>query len=430
MKYDLIVIGAGPAGLTAARESAKLGLKTVLVEKKQKPTQIKRLCSQLMKMGDSGFASAFVPTDKPISAATCTIETGLKTSKILIHNPEVEVNYTGELHHFHNAMWVSPGGASFTLFPSNEWNYGYLLDKEALLDGLLNECLDLGVTLIAGTKCTDVDNRDDGVTCALVPVQGDGTTQTIEARRCMLADGAFSPIMEKLGYNEGRTGPPALKFLSCALDRIDTPYSDSQHIYVALPSQHHGYFLVSHWPHGLYHIQVETMINSPANLVAIIDKFMHDSPFASWFKNSKIVSRITCNMALQTNIWNPASGSMICIGDNAAYAETAIKGAIAGGFKAAQATKMAIEGKDGNDYYNKYWELAFPSHSMQYRGQTRRNLSPAAVLNDGEMDTLYKWIADHDFHALINDVVGSNLKLIEAELPDIYAKVRIPVAPK
>jgi flavin-dependent dehydrogenase len=429
MDYDLIVIGAGPGGLTAARESAKLGLKTLLVEKKQEPAKVKRLCSQLMKMGKSGFASAFVPTDKPISAATCTIETELETARIKIRNPDVEVNYKGGLHHFHNARWVSPGGASFSLFPTNEWNYGFLLDKEALLAGMLEECLDLGVKLIAGTKVTEVENSDQGVTCTLVPVLGDGSTQTIKAGRCVLADGAFSPIMEKLGLNAGRTGPPALKFLSCALDRVDSPYPDSEHLYVAVPSQHHGYFLVSAWPHGRFHIQVETMINSPANLVEIINRFMTDSPYASWFKHSKIVSRISCNMALQTNIWDPARGSLICVGDNAAYAETAIKGAIAGGYQAAQATRMALDGEDGNDYYNKYWELAFPSHSMQYRGMTRRNLSPAAMLNDTQMDTLYQWITDHDFHALINDVVGSNLALLEAELPEIHARVKIPVAP-
>ncbi len=429
MDYDLIVIGAGPGGLTAAREAAKLGLKTLLVEKKKDPAQMKRLCSQLMKMGGSGFASAIVPTDKAISAATCTIETDLETSKILIHNPEVEVLYKGGLHQMHNARWVSPNGANFSLFHSNELNYGYLLDKEALLAGLLEECLGLGVKLITGTKCVAVDNRDDGVTCTLTSAAGDGGTQTVTAGRMVLADGAFSQIMEKLGMNAGRTGPPALKFLSCALDRIDSPYPDTQHVYVAVPSLHHGYILVSAWPHGLRHIQVEAMINSPANLVKVIQDFMTNSPFASWFKNSNIVSRISCNMALQTNIWDPARGSLICVGDNAAYAETAIKGAIAGGYKAAIATKMALDGEAGNEFYNRYWELAFPSHSMQYRTATRRNLSPAVMLKDAEIDTLFGWIADHHFHALLNDAVGGNMALLQEELPEIHAKVKIPVAP-
>ena len=34
-EYDLVVIGAGPAGYIAAEESAKLSMKTALVENRQ-----------------------------------------------------------------------------------------------------------------------------------------------------------------------------------------------------------------------------------------------------------------------------------------------------------------------------------------------------------------------------------------------------------
>ncbi len=35
MKYDVIVIGAGPAGLMAARTAAEDGLKVLLIERKR-----------------------------------------------------------------------------------------------------------------------------------------------------------------------------------------------------------------------------------------------------------------------------------------------------------------------------------------------------------------------------------------------------------
>ena len=37
MKYDVIVIGAGPAGSTAARECAERGLSVLLLEKEEFP---------------------------------------------------------------------------------------------------------------------------------------------------------------------------------------------------------------------------------------------------------------------------------------------------------------------------------------------------------------------------------------------------------
>jgi electron transfer flavoprotein-quinone oxidoreductase len=36
-KFDLIVVGAGPAGSVAAYTAAKLGLKTLLIEKEKLP---------------------------------------------------------------------------------------------------------------------------------------------------------------------------------------------------------------------------------------------------------------------------------------------------------------------------------------------------------------------------------------------------------
>jgi hypothetical protein len=235
--------------------------------------------------------------------------------------------------------------------------------------------------------------------------------------------------MEKLGLNKGRTGPPALKFLAYVLDCVDKPYPDTQYVYASQPSLHHGHLLVASWPHGLNYFMIEAQVTHPGSLTTIADEFMTKSVYASWFKRSKVVKKITCNMALVSNIWNPATGSLICVGDNAAYSETAIKGAIAGGFMAAQATRMALEGKDGNSFYNKYWDTAFPSHSPQYRVATRRSLPPTSQLNDQEMDTLYKWIADHNINAMLADAVNNNMESIKSEIPGIYEKIKLPVAP-
>jgi hypothetical protein len=56
-------------------------------------------------------------------------------------------------------------------------------------------------------------------------------------------------------------------------------------------------------------------------------------------------------------------------------------------------------------------------------------LPPTSQLNDQEMDTLYKWIADHNINAMLADAVNNNMESIKSELPGIYEKIKLPVAP-
>jgi len=427
VKYDLIVIGAGPGGLMAARTASREGLKVILVERKQNIPEIKRLCSMLMRLGPGGFSSDHVPKDKVINQVRVTFESDLGEHIIHLKNLNVTIPYHGGLRTYHNEVWISPSGYSYGTLPTNDDTYGYCIDKEALLAGLLNECIEAGCEVRAGTKCTDVIEEPDGVKCSLAT---GNTTSEVLAHRAVIADGAFSPLLEKLGFNEGRTGPPPLKFLGYALDRIDAPYPESRFLKLAIPSIHKGQVSVGLWPHDTYQIQISVPIGSPENLTDLMDRIMHRSPFASWFKHSKIVSKLACNMALLPNVEKPARGRIICVGDNAAYAETAIKGALGCGYVAGKAIKKSLEGGDGNAMYNDYWDHAFYAHSAEYRAFGRRTLPPARMLDDKETDTLYKWIIDNHLHGMLQDVVADNLERLKADLPQIAAKIVVPTAPR
>ena len=47
-KYDLIVVGAGPAGLLAAKAAGENGLEVALLERKTDPTKLTRACAQTL----------------------------------------------------------------------------------------------------------------------------------------------------------------------------------------------------------------------------------------------------------------------------------------------------------------------------------------------------------------------------------------------
>ena len=57
-KYDLIVVGAGPAGFLAARAAGENGFDVALLEKKDDPTQLPRACGQtLVSMNEPYFGN-------------------------------------------------------------------------------------------------------------------------------------------------------------------------------------------------------------------------------------------------------------------------------------------------------------------------------------------------------------------------------------
>jgi digeranylgeranylglycerophospholipid reductase len=47
-EYDLIIVGAGPAGLMAAKTAGENGLMVALIERKEHITDINRACSMMV----------------------------------------------------------------------------------------------------------------------------------------------------------------------------------------------------------------------------------------------------------------------------------------------------------------------------------------------------------------------------------------------
>jgi flavin-dependent dehydrogenase len=63
MKYDLVICGAGPGGLSAPMTVAADGLKVLVLERKRNISEVNRLCGRFKKTGiDQGLAE-YKPPD-------------------------------------------------------------------------------------------------------------------------------------------------------------------------------------------------------------------------------------------------------------------------------------------------------------------------------------------------------------------------------
>ena len=53
-----------------------------------------------------------------------------------------------------------------------------------------------------------------------------------------------------------------------------------------------------------------------------------------------------------------------------------------------------------------------------------KNITPVPrVLDDAEVDRLYKWLQDNNYNGMAGDVLNDHMDQFKAELPDIAAKV-------
>ncbi len=295
-----------------------------------------------------------------------------------------------------------------------------MIDKEVMLRGLLEEAAQAGCSIQGATKCLGIEDTIDGVRLRVKTPAGE---ETLRARRAILADGSFSSLIEQLGFNEGRpAGPGRLRFMSFILDRCETPYSEMRRIRCTQPSVHKSYFNVGPWPPGLWEISCYARVTSDVRLPQVLDTFLHDSAFSDMFAHAKIVDRQGCSMDLRPPVREAARGHVICVGDNVAYAETAIKGALGCGFMAAQATAHSLDGRDGNAEYNEYWTHAFNFFSPQYSKRAVRLPPIPAVLTDEDTDALFRWFGDRGICGMPADILPDHRQDLEADLPQVAAR--------
>ena len=297
---------------------------------------------------------------------------------------------------------------------------GFVVDKEIMLRGLLEEAAEAGCKIQGATKCLEIEDTPAGVRLKVKSTAGE---ETLHASRAILADGSFSSLINQLGFNEGRPeGPGRLRFMSFILDRCNLPYSEMRRIRCTQPSVHKSFFNVGPWPPGLWEVSCYAPVASTVRLPQVLDAFLTNSAFSHFFEGANIVDRQGCSMDLRPPVRDAAVGNVICVGDNVAYAETAIKGAIGCGYQAAEATALSLDGKDGNAEYNDYWTHAFNFFSPQYSKRAVRLPPIPSVLNDGETDTLFQWFTDRDICGLPADILPDNREQLMNDLPEITAK--------
>jgi len=414
MKYDVIIAGAGPAGLMAAKTAAEDGLKILLIERKKEITEINRLCGQWTSIN---FSVSGEPIKKYGYLEPISLEVG--TDKNRVHFPALgfSIDYNGPIRPYMRWIHFSPSG--YRIHREKEGMlFGFFWEKESLLAGLLSEAEKVGAEVWPETLALGAENTPDGVKVRVRTKSGE---QTLEARRAIAADGTSSRIVDSLGLNEKRkllgSSDAMGGVVGYVLEGIETEFRLNSWLQFTIPELSRPNFWMF-------------MVAGDRNTLGvvgggseIVDKFMKLPFYEPWFRHARVVKKMATAMgSVRTPIMEPAAGNVLIIGDAAALIETTNPGAIACGYQGAKATLKELNGQKGYPEYIKWWQKSFETNLPEYGKAAARFYAINGVCSNEEVDYLYRLAQDQV--GLPTTLVARNLERIKSERPELYERLK------
>ena len=367
--FDVAIIGAGPAGLLAAKTAAQRGLKVALVEKRSDVSQITRACCQQLVM-DEGYAGD-----------TVSVEDG----GIFFQRGGFGVPYAGPTFNVGKKYYISPGGRRICFAHTDGRPLAVQFDKGRLLQGLWHSCARAGVELMPET--TAWDGSDDGEKVT-VQLTHRGRRSAIDARKVLLADGVNSRMAEALGMNQGRTHFVTTQCVIYLLEGVEDTEPQAMKSFMGNVYQSRAPIIL--YPYFNDPTRARMCIaRNKTQLTADVYAYARDkAALAPYLKNARIVKATGCGVRAYSSMQQPCRGNVLAIGDAAAFVEVETQGALMCGFYAATAVFRELNGQPGFVQYTQWWQRSF-----EFNGKDALRVAQGYALvpaySDDELDYLF-----------------------------------------
>jgi digeranylgeranylglycerophospholipid reductase len=377
-EYDLVVIGAGPAGATTARFAAANGLSVLLVDKKQElgaPIQ----CSGAISYNALTHAQV-APNPEFVHEAiygfTIYNQAGAKTT---IDYRQLKPKEYG----------TAPGANPL----------GFVVDRRRFDRYLTTQAERAGATIWLKTEALGYQPCPDG-SCE-VSLQRFNETITVKAKVVAGADGVQSQVGKWAGI---KTHIKLSELASCLQLIVDGVQTDGL---LEIITGHQwapgGYAWVFPKGHGYAEIGLGiTTTMCTDNAQTYLDRFLKDSFFKERFKNSKILEIQGGGVPLAAPLKTQCANNLVLVGDAARHVNpitggglhTALaSGKIAGEFIAQLIASGQPATKENLEGYHQNW-LAAMGSSMWQLYHTKRQIFEMEDIAERD-EALYKTMSNY-----------------------------------
>ena len=417
-RYDLVVVGAGPAGLMAAKTASEYGLSVALLERKQDIGKITRACGMMV-----------VSLSGPYLGERVT----LNTEKKLFCFPAYgfTLPYDGPYRNFFSWQLLSNGGEKVQLgdYAANKGKgesgrVSATYDKTTLLRCLLRDVKANGVKVFSGKTVIDAQSLHEGARV----ITSDGTI--FEGRYIVAADGRISRIAKALGMNRERTFYGTVISCGAYMADLDLPSDDIFYtVFMAEKTPMRFYIIPKAADKNMYAISTSTM-DPFSDYQGALKRFMTEGNYASWFRRARWIEDRACVGNMISPITNPVRGNFVFAGDTIWFQEAEMTGAAISGWKAAGAITMALkEDKEALRNYVKWWQ---DSYAKKYDfTQMVRGAAMNAFLNTEDIDFLFNHIEEalpscldpYEVSGLVGGAIAKIAPIIQKKRPEMLSKL-------
>ena len=329
-KYDVIVVGAGPAGLMVAKTASGSGLNIALLERKTDISKVRRTDGSTIGINEYLFWEV--------------VKFNRKTQTFIFPVSGFSLGYDGpwndNMYGFHI---YSPGGKRFMIGDWKELSkdpeknsVGVRISKGRLLQGILDDARANGVEFLPGTNVTDIKHTETG---AVVTANGD----EYEGRYIVAADGINSRIVELIGLNKDRKFAETMRDQTWLMEGVEISESAGM---IFVLTMYGRFYILPLAEKGRFHVGTSTH-DPDMDLEAKLQRFTREDPvYSSWFKNAK---RLEGGESCVVNLWQvlekPYKDNVIMVGDAFWSQEFSITASLCAGHKLGHILTKAFHDK-------------------------------------------------------------------------------------
>lgn len=414
--HDLIVVGAGPAGLMAAKTAAEEGFKVVLLETKEHISRYTRPCCSMWLL-EPGFHNE---------------GWSFEEDKIIFHRNDFVVTYKGNLVDLYRSVRISPGGNTLIMGKRNH-PLAKVVDKQKLLEGLVDEVDQLGVDIRPRTTALEAREDSKGIK---VKIRHHSKQEWLSGKWLIAADGVDSRIVESLGLNQNRKMIVRTRVTHYMYANVNSPYSDAWTRFIGFGFNGvSGSMIRKPDQNGLskiYEVFAQPPAREKITHGEAIKRLINCSLVKDWFKDAELIRKMGCTWTCWEPIKAPAKGRIILVGDAPSFQEVEIQGALMCGFRAIKALQMEMNGEPGIENYNRFWQEYFEFNNDQVLKDCCRGHGIINLKND-QLDYLFKLAEGRLLDGYVNHFTCGNVMLdffysqekkIKRERPEILETLK------